>query len=117
MFDRALRLLILDAIERIGVSVRTLSHLRNLCAHHSRIWNRELTLITSLPRNKPLTLTKAIDRGANNRKIYNALCMIKHLLDVISPTHSWHQRLAIRQKLLWLKPIDIATLKNHPRIK
>jgi len=49
VFDRALRLLILDAIERIEVSVRTLSYLRNLCAHHSRIWNRKLTLITSLP--------------------------------------------------------------------
>ena len=33
-----------------------LSHVRNLCAHHSRIWNRRFTITIRLPKKKPASL-------------------------------------------------------------
>lgn len=33
--------------------LRHLSLIRNTCAHHSRLWNREFTITPLLPRNKP----------------------------------------------------------------
>lgn len=36
--------------------LRHLSLVRNTCAHHSRLWNREFTITPLLPRNKPVGL-------------------------------------------------------------
>jgi len=69
-----------------------LTYIRNLCAHHSRLWNRRLTKIMPLPGNKPEGLrdnmTDQIDR-----KRYNTLVMIEHLMNIINPDHHWNQRL------------------------
>jgi abortive infection bacteriophage resistance protein len=85
-------------------TLHALSYLRNLCAHHSRAWNRELTVLTSLPKTRPKALAEAIDKDASNRKIYNAMCVIKHFLDVISPSHQWDVRL---QNLITKHAIDV----------
>ncbi|HEU4555189.1 MAG TPA: Abi family protein [Chitinophaga sp.] len=36
-FDRELRLLVFDVIERIEIA-----QIRNICAHHGRLWNKNL---------------------------------------------------------------------------
>lgn len=69
-----------------------LTYIRNLCAHHSRLWNRELTVTVALPRTKPRTLAQTVDRR-NTRKLYNALAVILHLMNVIAPNHQWRTRL------------------------
>lgn len=68
-----------------------LTYLRNICAHHSRLWNRELTIVPMLPRSKPAVLRGQMQPA--NRRIYNALLMLKYLMDVIAPGHRWHARL------------------------
>jgi len=120
-FDRALRLLVNDAIERIEISVRNQwvdvladahgphayldsslfsSHRqygRNLCAHHARLWNREVTVTMQLPRTKPASLIPSLDPGpdANQapRRIYNTLVMLAYFMDCINPGHDWRERL------------------------
>lgn len=71
-------------------ALHALSILRNLCAHQSRVWNRQYTVVITPPRAAPESL---VDAWRNNRKIYNMLCLLKHFLDVISPEHTWNQRL------------------------
>ncbi|HAD05506.1 MAG TPA: DNA-binding protein [Desulfuromonas sp.] len=67
-----------------------LSLVRNLCAHHSRLWNRDFSIIPAIPRNKPSHLIAEFLTGS--RKIYNTCLIIMHCMDVIAPGHHWRQR-------------------------
>jgi abortive infection bacteriophage resistance protein len=57
------------------------SNIRNICAHHARLWNRRLTAHVKLPTNPLNTFIK------NNHiypyKLYAALCCIQYMLDNI----------------------------------
>ncbi len=68
-----------------------LSYLRNICAHHSRLWNREFTVTPSPPKTKPSTLVDQFNIGS--RKPYNSFLILLCFLDVASPNHDWRQRL------------------------
>lgn len=73
-----------------------LVYLRNLCAHHSRVWNRKLTKTLAKPRTKPFGLAAQCnfdEATAANRKIYNSLVFLLHFLDKIAPQHTWRSRL------------------------
>lgn len=76
-----------------------LTFIRNICAHHCRLWNRAITVTMKLPRSKPQSLTSVIEYGPDPnqapRKIYNTLVMIAYLLDYISPDNLWKERLVI----------------------
>ena len=69
-----------------------LSTIRNLCAHHSRLWNREFTFTFSLPVRRPQALAASLNHH-DGRRIYNTLTVLAWLLDCISPHHHWKQRL------------------------
>lgn len=71
-----------------------ISIIRNLCAHHGRVWNREFTITLNLPTG-PIGLSNCFNSDPpNNRKIYNTLVLLVFLLNKISPNHSWKNRLA-----------------------
>lgn len=69
-----------------------LAYVRNLCAHHSRTWNRRFTKAMPLPRHKPSGLRVQMNTG-EDRLIYNTLVILLHLVDAISPGHHWRQEL------------------------
>ncbi len=69
-----------------------LTYVRNICAHHSRLWNRQLTVTMQLPRAKPGRLSGSFN-AAETRKIYNTLVMLAWILDIVCPGHSWRIRL------------------------
>jgi abortive infection bacteriophage resistance protein len=66
-----------------------LSYVRNVCAHHSRLWNREMTIAPKLPR-RPQSLHESLNPAAPNR-IYNTLTLLIHFMNIISPDSTWHQ--------------------------
>jgi abortive infection bacteriophage resistance protein len=69
-----------------------LTYVRNICAHHARLWNREFVLTWKVPRKgAPDLLAAMADR--ESRRLYNSLCLIAHLIGVISPGSTWRQRL------------------------
>jgi len=68
-----------------------LTVVRNHCAHHARIWNREFTFLWKLPRKKPPTLHHNFNPD-DGRKIYNTLVMLAYLLYTMGP-NTWKQRL------------------------
>lgn len=70
--------------------LRHLSLVRNICAHHSRLWNRDFTITPTLPRNKPVGLVSQCVPGS--RKLYNTLIILLHLMDMIAPNHIWRSR-------------------------
>lgn len=68
-----------------------LTYIRNLCAHHSRLWNREFTITPQLPRSKPRALAAEFVPGS--RRLYNTLVILLHLMDVMAPDHHWRKRM------------------------
>ncbi|OOV87827.1 Abi family protein [Oceanospirillum linum] len=74
-----------------------LSLVRNLSAHHARLWNRDFTKTTVLPRHGDPALIRSLqhlpDSDRRLRKIYNTLVMLGYIMDLISGEHHWKQRL------------------------
>lgn len=68
-----------------------LAVVRNTCAHHSRLWNREFAITPKIPRTKPKVL--AAQLLPNSRKIYNSLVILLYCIDIIAPHHHWRIRL------------------------
>ncbi|MBX8552357.1 Abi family protein [Pseudomonas cichorii] len=73
--------------------LHTLTFIRNCCAHHSRLWNRELSIRPSLPREWVIP-NEPTDRPQPKQRIYIVLTMLAYLTDLISPDSQWKFRLA-----------------------
>jgi len=71
--------------------LHTLVYIRNICAHHSRLWNKDLRIPVKLPKktNKNWLSTSNL----TNRKVYIVLAIICYLLDKITPHHHFRQEL------------------------
>jgi abortive infection bacteriophage resistance protein len=54
--------------------LHTLTYIRNICAHHSRLWNKILAIEPMVPKNQKLF--KTID----NNKVFFVLTMIEYIL-------------------------------------
>ncbi len=68
-----------------------ISHVRNIGAHHARLWNKRFTVTMMVPR-RPSTLADAM-WAARPHYIYNTLVMLDYLLSRIAPGSEWKQRL------------------------
>lgn len=70
--------------------LHTLVYVRNVCAHHSRLWNKEIRISPSKPKKtKSLWLQ---DLDVRNDKVFYLLSMIIYLLNTINPKHSFSER-------------------------
>lgn len=63
---------------------------RNICCHHSRVWNKQFSLLPMEPNrmNRPW-ITLPTDR----LRVYFNLCIIKYFIDIISPNNNMSQKL------------------------
>lgn len=74
--------------------IQTLAYVRNLCAHHSRLWNRRF--VKRLPNIKRLRsdiITDAINPNKTENLIYNICVICIHMLRTQSPQTSYARRL------------------------
>lgn len=67
-------------------------YIRNLCAHHSRLWNRRFTITLALPANQPNELVESFN-PEEDRRLYNTLVMLAHVVNIIEPENHWSHRL------------------------
>lgn len=69
-----------------------LNYIRNLCAHHSRLWNRELSIRPLVPdlKNNPEWHQPA---APDNRRTFAVLTLLRWLLRKIAPQSRWADRL------------------------
>ena len=78
--------------ERVVTSfAHHISHVRNICAHHGRLWNKRFTVKMTVPKY-PAKLPVAM-RDADPRYLHNTLVMLDYLLALIAPGNEWKQRL------------------------
>lgn len=75
--------------------VRSLSYLRNLAAHHSRVWNRNMVSYPTPPSNAWPAWGKAFEgKQELLTKPFIQLAMVRHLVNVICPGSRWPDRVA-----------------------
>jgi abortive infection bacteriophage resistance protein len=74
--------------------VRNINHIRNICAHHGRLWNRSPADQPSPPKaGEVATLDHlASDKLAQSR-LYASAAALQFFLRTINPTSSWGERL------------------------
>lgn len=64
--------------------LRSLNFIRNVCAHHTRLWNLNIVNASALPKDLP---------NINTTRIFLYLCIIQKMLLVICPNSTWGERL------------------------
>ena len=74
--------------------LHSLNSVRNYCAHHSRLWNRQLSVSPKLPNALQWQLPEKLEPSQiqPNRRIYVVLLMLAHLMRQISPDSQWHNK-------------------------
>lgn len=87
---------------------RALSDLRNVCAHHSRTWNREFGSKPLVPKRRPaewpdLSMKSADPRVEGTHRLFYLLVVITYLLRKINPSSNWVKRL-------------YGLLQDHPKV-
>ena len=73
----------------------SLSYLRNLVAHHSRLWNRNITSKPKLPKQGGIPWCDSFVGNEDTRfKPFLLLAITRMLVKSICPNTQWHSRLA-----------------------
>lgn len=82
------------SIGDFGSLLHHVAYVRNLCAHHSRLWNRRFTITVSLPTKHPAALVVNLHPPQNpqDRFIYNTLVILAHMMNIIQPGSQWASR-------------------------
>ena len=70
--------------------LHSLTYLRNMCAHHSRLWNRYLEIAPTRPRTLP-------EAEVWNKKLFSLLVVLKYL---VSNSFDWEEFISNLENLL-----------------
>lgn len=90
----------MPTIEIMEGVLHVLTNVRNICAHHGRLWNRKFVL--QLPKIKRLRGQLVIHQKVQedgstqeqlSRHIYNYLVVLANMVNSLSPTSRWKYRL------------------------
>ncbi len=101
--DRQLIAKYYDLDEKVLSSfLHHLTIIRNICAHHSVLWNKKLTLEFVIPRSMQEQFNIE-----EKRRLFNTFVMVSHLMDKISGDNHWRIRL---ETLIDKHNIDRVTL-------
>lgn len=65
--------------------LRSLNFIRNVSAHHSRLWNMNVLELSAVPPGWPVQL--------HNARPFFYFCLMQHVLNTICPRSNWGQRL------------------------
>ncbi len=82
--------------------LHTINVIRNICAHHGRLWNRELGVKPFIPRKSKYPQWHAPVAIPQNR-IFGVLTILCYLLRITAPHSKWEGRL-------------VALLEEYPEI-
>jgi abortive infection bacteriophage resistance protein len=70
--------------------LHTLTYVRNICAHHSRLWNRDLAIEPEkLLKPKGKWIAKPFE---NNKRVFYFLCVLRYMLLRANPGNSMKQK-------------------------
>lgn len=67
--------------------LQSIAQIRNYCAHHSRLWNKNLPGTPKILSKPPFKWI--IDVPTDTQKIYLHLCMMRYILNIIVPENTF----------------------------
>jgi abortive infection bacteriophage resistance protein len=81
--------------------MHTFTYIRNVCAHHARLWNKIFSISPKIPRSPrhQFLNTTSIIHPTNgetiylNQKTYYLCSVLIYVLDTVNPKHSFHKKL------------------------
>lgn len=71
--------------------LQSIAQIRNYCAHHSRIWNKNLPGTPKILSKPPYRWIENVPK--DTQKLYLHLCIMRYLLNVIAPENSFSVKL------------------------
>jgi len=80
------RSFMIPKFEYMRTWLRCLTVVRNICAHHARLWNANIIITPSLPRRLPSSWIT--NRQVPPDKLYPHLCYIAYWLNSINPSNT-----------------------------
>ncbi|MFW6224166.1 MAG: Abi family protein [Bacteroidota bacterium] len=78
-------------VELLENWMQSFTDIRNICAHHARLWNRRLSTRINLPRSPVHAFI--VDHQTYRYKFYPALCAMVYLIRIINPTSTFQKQL------------------------
>lgn len=70
--------------------LHSIVYLRNVCAHHTRLWNRAMSIRPQIPRKPQKVWLKKAD--ITNNRTYFILSMILYFLQTVNPKNTFSSR-------------------------
>ncbi|SDE49542.1 Abi family protein [Cellulophaga baltica] len=81
--------------------LHSLVYIRNICAHHSRLWNKKLAIKPEIPKNfkgnwivnTEITDSRNHSKNSIKNKTYFTICIVQYLLNIINPKNNFKENL------------------------
>jgi abortive infection bacteriophage resistance protein len=73
--------------------LQSITQIRNFCAHHSRLWNKNLPSTLKLLSKPPYKWINDVPNQNDFQFLYIHLCIMKYLLNIIEPDNQFTSRL------------------------
>ena len=77
--------------------LQSIAQIRNFCAHHSRLWNRNLPGTVKLLPNPPfpwITKKENVPKQHEFSKLYVHMSLMKYMLNIIQPNNNFTSKLS-----------------------
>jgi len=72
--------------------LRAINYIRNVAAHHSRLWNRNIVDRPRFPRgDRHHLLNHLISDSHAQTRVYGLLCILQYMVRTISPADEWRR--------------------------
>lgn len=95
--------------------LRTLNFLRNVSAHHSRLWNRSVTEVPRMPSAHAAPLLAHVAASDAQYRLYGALACIRYLLHFIHADVGWHNKLVAHMQQFPQTPLLNLSAAGFPK--
>ncbi len=81
--------------DKLASWLHTLTFIRNCCAHHARLWNRELPIAPKLMRDPEWQLPTVIPNSQIQpaKRLFAVLLLLAYLMKQVSPDSKWINKL------------------------
>lgn len=90
--------------------LQSMAQIRNYCAHHSRLWNKNLPGTPKILSRPPYRWL--MDVPTDTQKLYLHLCIIRYMLNIIAPENSF--AIKIKELLTKYPSVDPNALGFKP---
>ena len=102
--------------ELLASWVRAINHVRNVCAHHSRLWNRSIVDEPKATKHGEIaTLDHLVLDPKGRARLYGVMVALRFFLLTVNPSSTWASRLADHWKTFPNSPLLDARASGFPK--